>query len=201
MNTWAGKNIKNDAVYYAGYDSDNRTAIFSGVKGADKFTISWSERLERFESFYTYYPATIVSLNNVMYTSNTDGSLWVHSSSGAYCNFYGVQGEASIRVLLNENSAMKKIYMTLTEVGNTFWTADYVKGAANATDSSIPFNYFRNQEGFFNAPFLRDGGAATPTVGKPIRGNYCILQLKANTPSNYVTLLMLKYGYNESKIN
>ena len=201
MNSWAGENIKNDAVYYAGYDSDNRTVIFSGVKGSDKFTISWSERLERFESFYTYYPSTIVSLNNILYTSNTNGSLWVHSGNGPYCNFYNVQSEASIRVLLNENPMMKKIYMTLTEVGNTFWTADYVKGAANATASSIPFNYFRNQEGFFNAPFLRDGGVETPTVGKPIRGNYCILQLKANSPSNYVTLLMLKYGYNESKIN
>lgn len=201
MNTWAAENIKNDAVYCAGYDSENRTAIFSGVKGTDKFTISWSERLERFESFYTYYPSTIVSLNNVMYTSNTNGTLWVHSAAGSYCNFYGTQSEASVRVLLNENSAMKKIYMTLSEIGNTFWTADYVKGSANATDSSIPYTYFRNQEGFFNAPFLRDGGVATPTIGKPIRGNYCILQLKANSPSNYVTLLMLKYGYNESKIN
>jgi hypothetical protein len=201
MNTWAGENIKNDATYYAGYDSDNRTVIFSSVKGADKYTISWSERLERFESFYTYYPATIASLNNVMYTSNTDGTLWIHSSSGSFCNFYGVQSQASMKLLFNENPSMKKIFMTLTEVGNSFWTADYVKGSANATASSIPYTYFRNQEGFFNAPFLRDGGVSTPTVGKPIRGNYCILELKANTPSNYVTLLILKYGYNESKIN
>ena len=96
---------------------------------------------------------------------------------------------------------MKKIYMTLTEVGNSVWTATLVKGSANTTNSSIPSTYFRNQEGFFNAPFLRDGGVSTPTSGKPIRGNYCLVELSALTPSNYVTLLVLKYGYNESKIN
>jgi hypothetical protein len=76
-----------------------------------------------------------------------------------------------------------------------------VKGSANTTNSSIPASFFRKQEGFFNAPFLRDSGVSTPTVGKPIRGNSCVIELTSPTPSNYVTLLMLKYTYNESKIN
>jgi len=201
MNIWAAENIKNDARYVAGYDSENRIVIFSSEKDSDKFTISFSERTERFDSFYTYYPYSINSLNNKLYTSFTTGSLWEHKSSVSYCNFFGSQQDAKVKIILNENPIMKKIYMTLTEVGNSMWPAEYVKGSANVVDSSIPYTYFRNQEGFYNAPFLRDSGAATPTTGKPIRGNWCIIELKSLTPSNYVTLLVLKYGYNESKIN
>jgi len=201
INSWATKNILDDAKYVAGYDSRNRVVIFSSEKAADKYTIVFSERSERFESFYTYYPYTINSLNNKLYTSFTTGTLWEHKDSVAYCNFYGTQNDAKMRFILNENPMMKKVFMTLTEIGNSMWPAEYVKGAANTVDSSIPYTYFRNQEGFFNAPFLRDSGAATPTTGKPIRGNWCILEIKALSPANYVTLLMLKYGYNESKIN
>jgi hypothetical protein len=201
INKWAGENIMDNAMYVAGYDSDNRIVVFSSQKGTNKYTISFSERTERFESFYTYYPYTFNSLNNRLYTSDKSGSVWEHSSASPYCNFYGIQYDAKIKVLFNENPMMKKIFMTLTEVSNSMWVAEYVKGAANINDSSIPYNFFRQQEGFFNAPFLRDSGAATPTTGKPIRGNWCILELKALTPANYVTLLMLKYGYNESKIN
>ena len=201
MNQWATDNILDDAEYVAGYDSLNRAAIFSSRKGSSKFTISYSERTERFDSFYSYYPYTINSLNNKLYTSFNTGSVWKHTDAVSYCNFYGVQYDAKLKVVLNENPMMKKIFMTLSEVGNSMWTAEYVKGSANALDSSIPSTYFRKQEGFYNAPFLRDSGAATPTIGKPIRGNWCILELKALTPANYVTLLMLKYGYNESKIN
>lgn len=201
MNSWATENILDDAKYVAGYDSANRSVIFSSEKNNTKYTIAYSERTERFDSFYTYYPYSINSLNNRLYTSYTTGSLWEHKDSVSYCNFYGVQQDAKIRVILNENPIMKKIFMTFTEIANDLWVAEYVKGAANVLDSSIPYSYFRNQEGFFNAPFLRDSGAATPTTGKPIRGNWCIVELKALTPANYVTLLMLKYGYNESKIN
>ena len=201
INDWSAANIKDKATYTAGYDSAHRTAIFSSVKGSDSFTIAFSERTDRFESTYTYYPKSILSLNNRLYTSNARGAFWEHKSTATYCNFYGTQSDAKITVLLNENAAMKKIYMTLTEVGNSVWTATLVKGSANTTNSSIPSTYFRNQEGFFNAPFLRDGGVSTPTSGKPIRGNYCLVELSALTPSNYVTLLVLKYGYNESKIN
>jgi len=201
MNSWATENILDDAKYVAGYDSSNRSVIFSSEKSSNKFTICYSERTERFDSFYTYYPYTINSLNNRLYTSFNTGTLWEHKDNVSYCNFYGVQNDAKIRVILNENPIVKKIFMTFTEVANSLWVADYVKGAANVLDSSIPYSFFRNQEGFFNAPFLRDSGAATPTTGKPIRGNWCIMELKALTPSNYVTLLMLKYGYNESKIN
>lgn len=201
MNFWATENILDDARYVAGYDSANRAVIFSSEKSGTKFTISYSERTERFDSFYTFYPYTINSLNNRVYTSFNTGTLWEHKDDVTYCNFYGTQQDAKIRVILNENPMMKKVFMTLTEVANSMWPAEYVKGSANTVDSSIPYTYFRNQEGFFNAPFLRDSGAATPTTGKPIRGNWCIMDLKALTPANYVTLLMLKYGYNESKIN
>lgn len=201
MNTWATENILDDAKYVAGYDSSNRCVIFSSEKNSTKYTISYSERTERFDSFYTYYPYTINSLNNRLYTSYTTGSLWEHKESVSRCNFFGVQNDSKIKVVLNENPIVKKIFMTFTEVGNGLWVADYVKGSANVMDSSIPYSFFRNQEGFYNAPFLRDSGAATPTTGKPIRGNWCVMELKALTPANYVTLLILKYGYNESKIN
>ena len=201
MNKWATSNIKDDATYTAGYDAENRVAIFSSVKGADMFTIAFSERKDRFDSFYTYYPKSIISLNNILITTNDRGGFWIHSSAVPRCNFYGTQQNTSIRLVLNESPMTKKIFMTLTEIGNYHWNASLVRGSANTVDSSIPASFFRKQEGFYNAPFLRDGGIATPTVGRPIRGNSCVIELTSPTPSNYVTLLMLKYTYNESKIN
>jgi hypothetical protein len=201
MNKWATTNIKDDASYTAGYDSENRIAIFSSVKGSDTFTIAFSERKDRFESFYTYYPKSIISLNNKLITTNDRGGFWIHSNSVPRCNFYGTQSNTSLKLVLNESAMTKKIFMTLSEVGNNHWYASLVKGSSNTTNSSIPSSFFRKQEGFFNAPFLRDSSVSTPTLGKPIRGNSCVLELTSPTPSNYVTLLMLKYTYNESKIN
>ena len=201
INKWAVANIKDKATYTAGYDAENRIAIFSSVKASDTYTIAFSERKDRFESFYTFYPKSIISLNNKLITTNDRGAFWVHSSSATRCNFYGTQSDAKVKVVLNESAMTKKIFMTLTEVGNYHWYASLVKGSANTTNSAIPASFFRKQEGFYNAPFLRDSGVSTPTVGKPIRGNYCIVELTSPTPSNYVTLLMLKYTYNESKIN
>jgi hypothetical protein len=201
MNKWATTNIKDDATYTAGYDAENRIAIFSSVKGTDMFTIAFSERKDRFESFYTYYPKSIISLNNKLITTNDRGGFWIHSSAVPRCNFYGTQQNTSIRIVLNESPMTKKIFMTMTQIGNYHWNASLVRGSANTVDSSIPASFFRKQEGFYNAPFLRDGGIATPTVGRPIRGNSCVVELTSPTPSNYVTLLMLKYTYNESKIN
>lgn len=201
INTWAISNIKDKATYTAGYDAANRIAIFSSVKGSDTYTIAFSERKDRFESFYTFYPKSILSLNNKLITTNDRGAFWIHSESATRCNFYGTQNNTSVKVVLNENPIVKKIFMTITEIGNYHWYASLVKGSANTTNSAIPASFFRKQEGFYNAPFLRDSGVSTPTVGKPIRGNYAIVELTSPTPSNYVTLLMLKYTYNESKIN
>lgn len=201
INDWASNNIKKNATYTSGYDSAHRTAIFSSVSGSDTYTIAFSERIDRFESRYTYYPKSIISLNNRLYTSNDRGGFWEHKSTVSYCNFYGTQSDAKITLLFNDNPVMNKIYMTLSEIGNSVWYASLVRGSANTTDSSIPSSYFRNQEGSFNAPFLRASSISTPTTGKPIRGNYCLTELTALAPSNYVTLLVLKYGYNESKIN
>ena len=201
INKWAIANIKDKATYTAGYDAENRIAIFSSVKDSDVFTIAFSERKDRFESFYTFYPKSIISLNNKLITTNDRGAFWIHSAASTRCNFYGTQVDAKVKVVLNESAMTKKVFMTLTEVGNYHWYASLVKGSANTTNSSIPASFFRKQEGFFNAPFLRDSGVSTPTVGRPIRGNYCIVELTSPTPSNYVTLLMLKYTYNESKIN
>tara|TARA_R100000700_G_C3170867_1_gene145467 strand:- start:1114 stop:1968 length:855 start_codon:yes stop_codon:yes gene_type:complete len=75
-------------------------------------TLTYSESVEGWPSFYSYLPEWIIGTNNYLYTFQT-GQLWRHNVNAARNNFYGTQFGASILTILNESPLQPKLFKTL----------------------------------------------------------------------------------------
>ena len=135
-------------VYYekdkieGGFDNykDNYTISIqqnSGSKTLDETsdyynTLTFSERVQGWNTFYTYRPDLIFSLKNNYFTAK-DGSLYMHYDSLTNANeFYGVSSPSSITFIFNPGPSISKNFKTINYEGSNGWQVDsFVTDAAN----------------------------------------------------------------------
>lgn len=79
-------------------------------------TVSFDEQVRGWPSFKSFIPETAQSLNNKYFTYNV-GELWIHNNE-VRNNFYGVQYESDVTVLLNDAADSIKGYKTLNYTGS-----------------------------------------------------------------------------------
>ena len=135
-------------VYYekdkieGGFDNykDNYTISIqqeSGSKTLDETsdyysTLTFSERSQGWNTFYTYRPDLIFSLKNNYFTTK-EGSLYIHYDSLTNANeFYGVSNQSSITFIFNPSPSVNKNFKTINYEGSNGWQVDsFVTDAAN----------------------------------------------------------------------
>jgi hypothetical protein len=127
-------------VYYekdkieGGFDNhkDNYTISIqqhSGSKTLDETsdyysTLTFSERVQGWNTFYTYRPDLIFSLKNNYFTTK-EGSLYIHHDSLTNANeFYGVSNESSITFIFNPSPSINKNFKTINYEGSNGWQVD-----------------------------------------------------------------------------
>lgn len=167
----------------------------SGTSIAD-YTFGFSETRNSYTAFYDYYPEWITVAGNVV-VSWKNGELWVHNNTTAHANFYGVQQTPSIRLVFNQNPDIKKHYNTLTTLGNTTWTCPLdtdIKTNMNHS-SKLLASDFKIKDDKYHTAFKRDlnspGGLYN---GRPLKGSWIELNLKATNPQNLVDLYYAELG-------
>ena len=135
-------------VYYekdkieGGFDNykDNYTISIqqhSGSKTLDETsdyysTLTFNERVQGWNTFYTYRPDLIFSLKNNYFTTK-EGSLYIHYDSLTNANeFYGVSSPSSITFIFNPSPSINKNFKTINYEGSNGWQVDsFVTDAAN----------------------------------------------------------------------
>ena len=135
-------------VYYekdkieGGFDNykDNYTISIqqhSGSKTLDETsdyynTLTFSERVQGWNTFYTYRPDLIFSLKNNYFTTK-EGSLYIHYDSLTNANeFYGVSNQSSVTFIFNPSPSVNKNFKTINYEGSNGWQVDsFVTDAAN----------------------------------------------------------------------
>ncbi len=135
-------------VYYekdkveGGFDNykDNYTISIqqhSGSKTLDETsdyysTLTFNERVQGWNTFYTYRPDLIFSLKNNYFTTK-EGSLYIHYDSLTNANeFYGVSNQSSITFIFNPSPSINKNFKTINYEGSNGWQVDsFVTDAAN----------------------------------------------------------------------
>ena len=135
-------------VYYekdkieGGFDNykDNYTISLqqhSGSKTLDETsdyysTLTFSERVQGWNTFYTYRPDLLFSLKNNYFTTK-EGSLYIHYDSLTNANeFYGVSNQSSITFIFNPSPSINKNFKTINYEGSNGWQVDsFVTDAAN----------------------------------------------------------------------
>ena len=124
--------ISEESKIYGGWDIHNKQYVVSmQPKGSDYYqTVSFDEDSNGWTSTFSYKPDFILNLRNNYYTLK-NGNIWLHyaepqTNSINYCNFYGVQYNSSVKLVLNPEASMCKNFNTLNYEGSSGWILDSI---------------------------------------------------------------------------
>jgi hypothetical protein len=124
---------------------------------AEEYTLSYSEGVKGWPSFYSYTPEWILAMNQYMYTFK-GGNLWRHNTGSIRNNYYDVQGFSTITGVFNQDPTTTKLFKTIEMEGDSAWECDLEsnlgKGKMVAADFELKegtyFSYIRRRSGDYN---------------------------------------------------
>lgn len=121
-----------------------------------EYTLTYSEAVEGWPSFYSFHPDWILGMNNYLYTFK-GGNLYRHNTNPVRNQFYGVNYTSKLKSVINENPLENKLYKTLNLEGDAAWDATMQTDLENT--GFIQANWFEKKEASYFA-FVRNSGAA-----------------------------------------
>ena len=147
------------------------------------YTITYSESVKGFPSFYSYIPEYIIGMNNYLYTFN-QGNLYRHNTNLGRNKFYGTNHSSTITTVFNPNPTEVKAFKTLSLESNAPWGATL---STNLETGVIDSSFFKEKEGSYYS-FIRantspvnfhmrsiDGIGQVTTVANPSGTTYTLL--------------------------
>lgn len=118
------------------------------------YTLTYSQGVDGWVSFYSYYPDWMIGMNNYFYTFK-GGNLYRHNTNPLRNTFYGVFTDSQITSVFNNVPLENKLFKTLNIEGDDTW------GATLETDLQttgfINASYFEKKEASYFA-FIRNSG-------------------------------------------
>lgn len=166
---------------------DNVSLITDAVQNLSQ-TLMFHEPSNGWKCFVDYSPEYYASHGGEL-ISFKDGELWHHYTNDLYNNFYGVQYDMEVDIVVNEAVTTIKTFNNITLNSNSKWevspvTIDANVNAPNGMTSIIPKARFRGKEGKLHADFLRDmsdPNYSNETLallnGRKLRGEYATVKL------------------------
>jgi len=132
-----------------------------------KKTITYSENVKGWTSFFGYQPDMLCKLNNRFF-SIKDGQLWMHNDeeNPVMNNFYGVQYSSKIDTVFNETNSEDKIFKTMVLESNKPWEVAVKTNLANSTIKSSEFDQRESRQ----FAYLRKNEDATDFHGNSVQG-------------------------------
>lgn len=131
------------------------------IEGRASETLSFDELKNGWNTYLGYKPEFYGIFGQIL-VSFLNGRIWVHESSNVpYANFFGVQHDCEVDVVINKHPKATKLLMNIElQSDKKFWcptitippNEDYPSGML----SELRPNRFGRIEGHYNADFLRD---------------------------------------------
>tara|TARA_R100001480_G_scaffold65366_1_gene77294 strand:- start:69 stop:881 length:813 start_codon:yes stop_codon:yes gene_type:complete len=118
------------------------------------YTLSYSEGVKGFPSFYSYIPDIMVGMNQYFY-SFKGGNLFRHNTNNTRNNYYGVQYNSKITSVFNPNPLQNKLFKTLNLESDGAWQATLTTDIQ--LTGFIDSSYFEKKEASWFA-FIRNNG-------------------------------------------
>lgn len=131
-----------------------------------EYTLTYSEAVEGWPSFYSYHPDWILGMNNFLYTWR-NGNLYRHNTNANRNQFYGVNYPSTLTSVFNDNPLENKLYKTLNLEGDAAWDATMETDLEFTGFIQAP--WFERKEASYFA-FVRNSGATPANVDQyPLR--------------------------------
>lgn len=123
------------------------------------YTLSHSEAVDGWVSFYSYDPDYMIGMNSYFYSFKR-GNLYRHNVNSIRNNFYGVQYTSKIRGVFNDLVLENKLFKTLSIEGDDVWKALLTTDIQ--IDGYIESAWFSKKEQSYFA-FIRNSGTIPAT--------------------------------------
>ena len=151
-------------------DCGNYDGIIGEPTNLDNdFTVSYDVNNNVWNTFYSYRPESIVSVDDTLFTFFA-GVMYKHSDAANRATYYGNPYNAVVEVISNQNPSMVKAYESISLEGTDAWA-----GALSNTDQSTsisstpvtvdgilyPYGDYEKKERNFYAYVPRDNSANT----------------------------------------
>lgn len=150
-------------------------------------TLTFSEESKGWTSFWSYEPRFAFSLAG-NYLSINGSSLYEHYTPNAlHSNFYGVQYDADVTLVLNDNPSTSKNFKTLNYEGTNGWEAVEIEGdeyspSANDFGNISVSDTARDIASYAEGRYFSQG--AELRHGFNIKDNKYYAPIKNNSPNN-----------------
>ncbi len=127
-------------------------------------TVSYSESVQGFPSFYSFVPQFMIGCNNYFYTFDK-GNLYKHSTNSNRNNFYGTSYPSKIKTVFNSEPLVTKLFKTITLHSNDSWEVEMTSDIQNY--GKINSSYFEKKEGAWFS-YIRTEGPSGVEVTKDL---------------------------------
>ena len=115
-----------------------------------EYTLTYSESVDGWPSFYSFIPDYILGMNQYLYTFK-EGKLYRHNSNERRNNYYGVDNDSTITSVFNQEPTTNKVFKTIELESDAPWDCDVV---SDLGAGFMPASYFVLKEGGYFA-FIR----------------------------------------------
>ena len=126
------------------------------------WTLSYSDNVQGWPSFYTYNPDYMIGMNNFFYTFYK-GNLYQHNVNELRNNYYGQQYNSQITSVFNANPLENKIFKTLNLESDNAWES-YLETDIQS-NGFMEDGWFEKKEGSWFA-YLRQEGQVPAFEGQ-----------------------------------
>ena len=140
------------------------------------YTLSYSEYVQGWTSFFSYMPEMMVGMNSYFYTFK-NGNLYRHNTNEVRNNFYNTQYTSKVVGVFNLESNIVKNFNTITLNSDDTWNTEVL---TDLSTGSIDRSYFEFKEGDFFAYIRSEANTkdlnlrSTQGIGRPISVNATI---------------------------
>jgi len=132
-----------------------------------QFTVTYSESVQGFPSFYSFIPEEMIGMNNRFF-SFKGGELYIHNSDDVdRNNFYGEQFTSNVKLSVNDKVMDNKIFKTVNLEGTHPW--DVLIESDIQDTGNIDSEWFVKTEGSFRAFVRNSGGDPIGAADLPLR--------------------------------
>lgn len=142
-------------------------------------SIAFNEKNNSFTSFYDFAPDALVCAENTLF-SFYNGDLYLHGPAAPYGMFYGSIYPANIKLIFNEQVAIKKRFLALAYQSNQLWVANAIgdintsminpQTGSRQISNLLPVD-FEIQENIRYASFLYDANSGTDSALALVSGD------------------------------
>ena len=124
-----------------------------------QYTLSYSEGVKGWPSFYSFNPDYMIGMNNYFYTF-AGGNLYRHNVNDRRNFFYGVQYPAKLTTVFNLEPLRNKVFKTISLESDTSWAATMSTDIGQ--EAAIASQWYEEKEGKYYAAIKNVASSPAP---------------------------------------